>query len=214
MIRAAALRLAVALPLSALGLGALALSAHAQETRQLGAHVHGLADLAVAADADGGVVAELISPAYNLFGFERAPRNEAESDLIREARAALETGAAPAFTAAAGCAVVDVDIEGGPQADARSDDHDGHHDHDHAHDHNHDHSHDAGHDHSDHGHGHADMVVVWTYACDNAGAIRDVDAAPLFAAFARLERVNAQFFDGARSAAAELTDARPALRVQ
>jgi hypothetical protein len=223
----------------------LAGAASAQETRQLGAHVHGLGELAVAADSDGALVADLMTPAYNLFGFERAPRSAEEAALIADGVAALETTAIPAFTPAAGCTLIDVEIEGGPQADEWSDDHDhGHDDHDHAHDghehddhdehgddadhahaghdhghgdddadHDHDHDHAHDHDGNGHAHGHSDVAIAWSYACDNVSALNHVDASALLDAFERFERIEVQFFDGSRSAAAELAPGRASMRI-
>ncbi|TRO97260.1 DUF2796 domain-containing protein [Glycocaulis profundi] len=215
----------------------LAGAASAQETRQLGAHVHGLGELAVAADSDGALVADLMTPAYNLFGFERAPRSAEEAALIADGVAALEATAIPAFTPAAGCTLVDVEIEGGPQADEWSDDHDHDHEHDehgddadHAHgehdhgdehdhdhddaeDHDHDHDHAHEHDGNGHAHGHSDVAIAWSYACDNVSALNHVDASALFGAFERFERIEVQFFDGSRSAAAELAPGRASMRI-
>jgi hypothetical protein len=211
----------------------LAGAASAQETRQLGAHVHGLGELAVAADSDGNLVADLMTPAYNLFGFERAPRSAEEAALIADGVAALETSAIPAFTPAAGCTLVDVEIEGGPQADEWSEDHahghddhehehdhgddddhgDGHDDADHDHDHGHEHDHAHDHDGNGHAHGHSDVAIAWSYACENVSALNHVDVSALFGAFERFERIEVQFFDGTRSAAAELAPGRASMRI-
>jgi len=125
------------------------------ELRQLGAHVHGVAQLAVAADASGAVLAELSSPAYNLYGFERAPQNDAERQQIRDAATALASADLITFSSRAGCTLTDTQITGGP--DDRPDA-EGHEDHDHEHD-SHGHDHDAHahetHDHDD-AHGHED----------------------------------------------------------
>ncbi len=227
----------------------LAAAAAAQdEPRQLGAHVHGAADLAVAVDRDSGaLLAELSGAAYNFYGFERAARTAEEQAAVDAATAQLRAGGLIAFPSAAGCNLVETTIEGGPGAghdhddhghaheddhghshDHDHDDHDhddhghddhGHDDHGHEHDHGHDHDHDAhgdhhgdDHDHSEHNH--SDVVVSWTFACAQPGAVNQVDAAGLFGAFAQLERLNAQFFDGVDAATDELTRERPVLRTQ
>lgn len=122
--------------------------AQEHEHRHAGTHVHGLAELAVAMNPDGTLVAELESPLYNLAGFERAPRDESEYALVAAAIAALESDARPAFNAEAGCAPGETQLEGFPPAGAEAPghnhdhehmEHDGGEAHDHAHDHDHDH---------------------------------------------------------------------------
>lgn len=218
--------------------------AQEHEHRHAGTHVHGLAELAVALNPDGTLVAELESPLYNLIGFERAPRNDGEYALVAGAIAALEGDARPAFNREAGCTLSDTSLEGFPHASAHAHhghdhdhDHDDHHHHaddadDHAHDHygdhseaetppqDHAHSHDHGHAHS-HGHSHSggerrysDGFVTWTFACASPTRLTRVDVGELFAAFERLERVNIQFFDGTRSASGTHTASDPALSIR
>lgn len=138
---------------------ALTAPALAQEHRHAGTHVHGLAELAIALNPDGTLVAELESPLYNLIGFERAPRDEGEYALVAAAIASLEGVATLAFNAEAGCTLSETALEGFPHAAAHE-----HHDHDHEHmdhdgeephDHDHDHAaHDHHHDHDEHAHVH------------------------------------------------------------
>ncbi|MGY6661121.1 MAG: ZrgA family zinc uptake protein [Glycocaulis sp.] len=122
--------------------------AQEHEHRHAGTHVHGLAELAVALNPDGTLVAEIESPLYNLIGFERAPRDEGEYALVGQAIAALESDARPAFNAEAGCSLTETQLEGFPPASAH-----GHHDDDHEHEHmDHDGEEPHGHGHDDHGH--------------------------------------------------------------
>ena len=208
-------------------------AASAQDApRQLGAHVHGAAELAVAVDRDtGALLAELSGAAYNFYGFERAVENPEEQALVDAANARLQAGGLIAFPSGAGCSLVETTIDGGPGG---SDDHD-HHDHGHEHDdHGHDHDdHGHEHEHDDHGHGngehghshgepdhdhdhrehsHSDVVISWTYACAQPAAVDQIDAGGLFEAFSQLERLNAQFFDGVEAAAGELTRDRAVLQ--
>lgn len=200
-----------------LGLAGLSLAAPAAAQsdglRQLGAHQHGAAQLAIAADASGAVLAELTTPAFNLYVFEHAPRTDAERAVVAEAARALSSGAMLGFPERAGCTLAETRISG---ADGDHDAEDHHHDEDDAHDHDHDHAHDD-HDHEhEHDHdagGHADIVVSWSYACANTGAINRVELGGLFGAFPAFETVETQFFDGARAAAADLTGANPTLRI-
>lgn len=122
--------------------------------RQLGAHVHGAAELDVAVDAGSGAALVVLSgAAYNFFGFERAAASDEERAAIDAAYAAFER-APVAFPAVAGCTLATVDIEAKRGGHDRSHGHDHGHNHDHGHDHGDDHDHD-GHDHG-HGHEHSD----------------------------------------------------------
>ncbi len=229
--------------LAATVLASAAPLALADEPRQAGAHVHGLAELAIALNPDGTLIAELESPLYNLVGFERAPRNEVEAGFISAAIDALRTSALPAFNAEAGCALDNAELEGFPPADApeTGDAHGAHgdsHGHDHGHGHTHDddhehhdghhhehddhhhgdsHAHDHGHSHShghDHGGRYSDGFATWSFTCASPERLTAIDTAALFEAFERLERVNVQFFDGTRAASGTLAPASTRLSIR
>lgn len=189
-----------------------------EEMTQLGAHVHGVADLAMAMDpGTGELVMEMTGPAYNIYGFERAPQNEEEANRVDAAHAGLLRGDQFVFSDAAGCVWIDTEVTGGPIING----HDHGHDHgDHGHDeHGHDeHSHDdhdhEGHDHHGHGdhdhahdegHGHSDMMVRWRFDCEGAAEFNSVDATVLFDVLPSLTTLNVQFFDGTRADADGLT---------
>ena len=191
-----------------LGLAGLSLAAPAaaqsDSLRQLGAHQHGVAQLAFAADASGAVLAELTTPAFNLYVFEHAPRTDAERAVVADAARALSSGAMLSVSERAGCTLTDTRISGASDQHA----HDHEHEHDGEaddHDHAHDHDHAAG--------GHTDIVVSWSLDCADTDAINRVDLGGLFAAFEAFETVEVRFFDGARAAAADLTPANSVLRI-
>ena len=209
--------------------------------RQLGAHVHGAAQLAVAADSDGTVLAELTTPAYNLYVFEHAPETAEERAVVNEAARTLSGPSMIALSRAANCTLTGTQVGGGNVAPAHDHDHEHEHEHEHehddhheaAHDHHDEHDHDHGehhdhdaqdhaaHDHGDGehshaaddqaGHGHADVVVSWTFHCARPARLSDVDVSGLFDAFPQFETLEVQYFDGARAAAQDLTAARPVL---
>ncbi|MFC4725766.1 DUF2796 domain-containing protein [Glycocaulis abyssi] len=145
------------------------------EHRHAGTHVHGLAELAVAINPDGTLVAELESPLYNLIGFERAPRNADEYALVAAAIAALEGDARPAFNAEAGCSLTETLLEGFPPAEADSGDHD--HDHEHM-DHDGEEPHDHDHDHHGHDHDEADHDHAYDHAHDHYGDHSEAETPP------------------------------------
>lgn len=201
----------------------LTASAFAQdgEMRQLGAHVHGDARLSVAIDPESGLaLAELSGAAWNFYGFEHAPRTEAERETVAAVRSSLAQEDLIAWPDRAGCTLSEVAVEaamtgsGGESdhGDHGDDDHDhGDHDHgapDHGHAHEDDHGSDHGHEHDpDHGAeaGHSDVTASWTYQCDRIEAAGRFDAAGVFSALPRLERINAEAFDGTRAAVRTLT---------
>ncbi|MCP2669663.1 DUF2796 domain-containing protein [Maricaulaceae bacterium EIL42A08] len=197
---------------------------------QLGAHVHGESALSIGLDPVGGdLVIEMSGPAYNLYGFERAPASEAETALVASVQASLSQAGLFTLSERAGCSFVSAEISDGEDDHHEHGDHE-HHDHeehghdhdshdhgDHHGDHGHEHDHDGHADHDDHEHAdehdhdehsHSDIRVTWSYACETPVALTRIDAAPLFAALTSLERLDTQFFDGERAAAAELSRSR------
>lgn len=119
---------------------------------------------------------ELISPLDNLVGFEHAPENEAQRAVLADAERRLLDGEAMfAFSAEAGCAIREVEIESPWPQSGRN------HDHDHAHDH-------AQPTRGDH----EDMVVSYGFECAHPEALRRLELRA-FAHFPRLQRVRAEF---------------------
>ncbi len=172
-------------------LGAGAASAESQGLRQLGAHVHGAAELIAAADPDGLVVAELSSPAYNLYGFEGAASPE-QMDAVARTNTRLAGPGLVSFGDSAGCALADTSLVGAPEAGDTAP---------------HGDAHDHGHAHDDHGDeaGHGDVTVSWSFQCDSPARIAALDLSGLFAAFENLERIDVQYLDAGRAAAQVLT---------
>lgn len=130
-------------PLVLLSLSAPAVQA--DESRQLGAHVHGVSRLDVAVEGKTLEMA-LAAPGMDIVGFEHAPSSPAGETAVAEALAALRDPLALfVLPEAAGCKVE------GAEAALELEEH--------GHDHDEDHDHDDGHDHDDHdekGHEHAD----------------------------------------------------------
>jgi len=194
--------------------------AQESETRQLGAHVHGEARLSVAIDpASGLALAELSGAAWNFYGFEGAPQTEEQRETMAAARTTLSAEGLIAWPQRAGCALQEVSVDA--VMSGEGDDHDHGHDHDHSHDDDHDHGDhahdhhdhepsDHGHDEHDHDHGHGahahnDVTVSWTWMCERTAAASRFDADGVFQALPRLERLEAEAFDGTRAAVRTLT---------
>lgn len=147
---------------------AAALAQHAH-----GAHEHGVAELTVALEGRMLQV-ELISPLYNLVGFEHAPADAAQRAALAAAESRLEDAAAMfALPAAAGCAVRQVEIESPWPQGGRE----------HAH----------AHDHAQPTRGeHEDMVASYGFECTHPEALRRLELRA-FKHFPRLQRVRAEF---------------------
>jgi hypothetical protein len=90
---------------------ALTLSAQAHDHREFGAHVHGVAQLSIAADTDE-IDAELDIPGDDLLGFEHDPKTNAEKATYSKVMDLLK-GNYQIFTfdPKAGCVVTSREVE-------------------------------------------------------------------------------------------------------
>jgi len=180
---------------------------------QLGAHEHGRGELLAATGEDGRLEITLIAPAIDIYGAEGA---RLTAEAIAAGGAALSQDGLIALNGEAGCTLASLDVSG-PEPDAHEHEHqhgDHEHDHDHEHEHEHEHGHEHGHDDDHESHGHADVEAMFVFTCEDAAALEHISADGLFSAFPTLETLDAQFYDGARSAAAGLTPARPRLAIR
>lgn len=201
--------------LFALGLVALATSAHAETERQLGAHEHGAALLTLAAE-NQTLAVSLDTPAYNLVGFEQAPANDAQRDQIESALATLaRAGAVLDLPTAVQCTLVAHAVDADNWEGIRVlDDNDEYHDQDaehhdnHAEEHydEHEDEHHEGDDHGDTERAHSDVLVEWTYRCENLDALRTVTVSA-FEHFPNLADVQVQYIGDDWQGGAQLTPA-------
>jgi hypothetical protein len=141
-------------------LAALVLAAPAAAHK---AHVHGVAQLAVA--VDGQTLSITIdAPLDGFTGFERAPRTDAERKLAAEVLAKLKDAAALFKPdAAAGCTPTEASVDAPvlmPAAAPTQGEH-------------------------------ADLEARYTFRCNSPQALRSIDVA-LFDAFRRLQRIEVQ----------------------
>ena len=143
------------------------------EERRHDAHEHGVSEAKLA--LDGNVLdIELHSPGADIVGFEHAPSTKADKLAIAKAAAILSKGAqifAP--TAAAGCNLIDADID----APGKSADRDGK-DHDHGHGHGHKGKRAEKHGHNVEKHtddGHAEFKAHYRFRCQNPDKLTHID---------------------------------------
>lgn len=205
--------------LFALSLVALATSAQAETERQLGAHAHGAAQLTLAAE-NQTLAVSLDTPAYNLVGFEQAPATDAQRDQVASALAVLaRADAVLDLPAAAECTLTEqaVDADAWSGIEAHDEHAEKHHD-DHEHEDEHHGEHEEVH-HDDHAHeddhhddhedsAHSDVLVEWTYRCENPGALSTVTVSA-FEHFPNLTDLQVQYIGDDWQGGAQLTSASP-----
>ena len=170
---------------------------HASETRQLGAHEHGVGQLNIAVDG-GQVAMEFHAPGADIVGFEYVASSDADRAAIADGVAAL---ARPldlfVLSAAADCNVVRA--AAGLEADEG---------HDHGHDaHDHDeHAHDA---HAD-GDSHAEFHAGYLLDCVSPNALSTVEFA-YFDQFENAREVDVQILSDAGAIRFKVTRSEPVL---
>ena len=187
-------------------------------THVMAQHVHGVIELGVV--VEGSTVAvSLSAPMSDVVGFEHAPENDGQVELIQQA-AALVTSTEAMFglPAGAGCEVSDAAIEG-PQhlmqyiddSGAESEEHD-HHDDDHHsddadHDHHDDHEHDDDHEHHDEEE-HSEINATYEWTCSDASKLDTLDL--LFIdGFSGVDKIEVQILTSAGASVATAgSDAR------
>ncbi len=140
---------------------------HRHEHRDHGAHEHGVADLAFAADGQKLVV-EFLSPAANIVGFEHAPRTDEQKQALETATTLLKQADVQlTIDERAKCTLSDVTVTP-PAFD------------DHGHDH------DADHD------SHADFSAAFTYECQAIDQLQSITV-NLFESFPAIEKIKAVY---------------------
>lgn len=179
-----------------LGLPAAVL-ASGEESREMGAHVHGHGALNIA--VEGNTVAlELEAPGFDIVGFEHAPDSDADKAAVEEALAKLsepQTLFVP--SEAAGCQVSEMLVE--LHGEERHGDHDEMHE-EHAEGHDHDdedhEEHADEHGHEDHeeaakGESHSEFHATYLMNCDDVSKLTQI-ALAYFNAFPNAEELDVQ----------------------
>lgn len=128
--------------------------------REVGAHVHGEADISLVVSGDELTV-ELQSPLFNILGFERAPATSSERATVATASTNLNSGLSIVIPAAPGQCRQTSAVAGLPPFESEAHDH-----HEDAHD-------DDDHD-EDGGHHHADLTATYTFKCARIDQLGEV----------------------------------------
>lgn len=188
---------------------AIAAPLAAHETREMGAHVHGVSALNIAIEGNE-VAMELRSPGADIVGFEYQAESDADKAAVATALAMLSDPLTLfVMPEAAGCTLTSAEAELDGADHAAHDNGHGH-DEDHAegHDHDNDHDHDA---HEAEG-GHSEFHAEYAITCSEPGALTQITFA-WFDAFPNAREVAVQIVSdtGARSFEVERGD--PVLRL-
>lgn len=179
----------------------------AQETREAGAHEHGVSTLEFAVDG-GAVELNLTSPGADIVGFEYEASAAEDKDAVEAAiRVMLTPENLVVLPQDAACRLTEVlaQLRGqeGEAQDTHEDgeDHDGHEDADHA----------ESEDHSDHEvAAHSEFHVRYKFACDVPNALTEV-ALPFFGAFENAKEIEATYITEAGAGSAEISRETPTL---
>lgn len=156
--------------------------------REAGAHIHGLAQLALALDGQTLSI-ELESPLYNLLGFEHAPETDAQKETVKAAQESLsDPSSLFRFNAGAACTPDATE----PVALMSGETDEDHHDHDADHSHDDDHDHDEPEAHTDEAgpaHNHNNVILSYSFSCEKADELQWAEL-PIFDVFDNLETVD------------------------
>lgn len=166
----------------------------ATETRQHGAHVHGIGQLNVVLDGDELVV-ELESPGANIVGFEHGPENEQQSHAVHEAVELLEDGVKLfALPADAQCTLHEASIESEMAEEHHEEEVVDHQEDDQGH---------SGHEH-DTGADHSEFQAMYHFNCVHPDKLKTIDVL-LFSYFPGFEELEVQLITPTKKTAVELT---------
>ncbi|WP_422025932.1 zinc uptake protein ZrgA [Roseovarius sp.] len=203
----------------------MATPAVAEETRGMGAHVHGVSTVEIAVE-DGVLELDLRAPGMDIVGFEHEATSPGDKDAVEDAiRVFLSPEDIVTLPEGAGCRLTEVlahlhsggDDHGHDHGRAGEEGHDHDHgegeDHDHEHEHEEggDHDHDSEHVHADgedHAHdrgaGHSEFHVRYRFTCEDGAALTSVGF-PMFGQFENAGKIEVQYVTGTGAGAAELT---------
>ncbi len=188
-----------------LALLTLPLASLAEEDHvQLSTHVHGITTLEIARDANELELA-LISPAYNLVGFEHQPGDEAQKKQVSEVMTLLKSPERfLSLDSKAACELHEVEVETGlageHEANAMADHvHEQHQEHEHKHE-----AERQAQAHEGEAHSHSDIHARYHFQCVNPQALTALEI-DLFSHFPLIEVIHAQIITRSSQRELELT---------
>jgi len=185
----------------------LGLSFCAQAEQHQHAHEHGIAEMNLVV-ADGNILVEFQSPAYNVFGFEHKPHDETQVQKMHQQVHAIKTGALLQPSLAAQCQF-ELAAMHNPFATENPAHGDEHKKYTERHEHEQHDDHDA-----EHSSQHKNIHFEYAYHCQKPEQLQHLDASALFKAWPQLHKVRVQQIIGNQQSASELTQSKTLLPIQ
>ncbi|RYU66023.1 DUF2796 domain-containing protein [Aliivibrio finisterrensis] len=164
------------------------------EHRQHGAHVHGVVETNIAQDGDH-LLFEITAPGSDVVGFEHAPKNKEQEQLLEQAIAKLKKpNAIFSLPESANCKISEVHVSHSMK----------HADHDHdSHDHD-KHDHDDDSHHEEHQSEHGEFTAQYEYHCETISELNQVET-QWFTLFSHTKKITVQYLGDSGQKAATLT---------
>lgn len=180
------------------------------------AHEHGIAELNLV-QLNNQLQVEIISPAYNVFGFEHQPNTSEQKAKVKAQLKQIKTTELILFAAKAHCQHQSTEVNNpfhAKQHETHS--HKAHHQHNHKEEHKHGHDHaDAHEDEHEGAHkAHRNIHIQLNYTCQTPKALSEMQLAPLFQSWPQLEKLRAQWILGNQQSGITLTRQAPTARLQ
>ena len=158
------------------------------EHRQHDAHVHGVVETNIAQDGEH-LLFEITAPGSDVVGFEHAPKNKEQEQLLEQAIAKLKTpNAIFSLPESANCEVSDIHVS----HNMKSEDHDDH-------DHHDDDSH-----HEEHQGEHGEFTAQYEYHCETMSELNQIET-QWFSVFSHTQKMTVQYLGNSGQKAATLT---------
>ena len=168
------------------------------EHRQHDAHVHGVVETNIAQDGEH-LLFEITAPGSDVVGFEHAPKNKEQEQLLEQAIAKLKTpNAIFSLPESANCEISDIHVS----HNMKNEDN---HDHDHDHDHHDDDSH-----HEEHQGEHGEFTAQYEYHCETMSELNQIET-QWFSVFSHTQKMTVQYLGDSGQKAATLTAKKAAL---
>ena len=158
------------------------------EHRQHDAHVHGVVETNIAQDGEH-LLFEITAPGSDVVGFEHAPKNKEQEQLLEQAIAKLKIpNAIFSLPESANCEVSDIHVS----HNMKSEDHDDH-------DHHDDDSH-----HEEHQGEHGEFTAQYEYHCETMSELNQIET-QWFSVFSHTQKMTVQYLGNSGQKAATLT---------
>ncbi len=159
------------------------------EKTQHDAHEHGVAEINIVWEkADLNI--ELLSPAFNITGFEYQPANHDQEEAIAKIEKKLNAPNELFSITGAACKTVKTKLESPFEEHADHEKHEGKEEHK-------DHEHESS--------THSEYAINYEFSCDNSKSELSIDTANVFKHFPNMEKIKVQWLSATKQSSAVLT---------